>query len=429
MLTAPELLTLIKAHNILSKIKVPAKARKDAGALEKLINEANYKVDHDKKLIKPTVKRGKSITLKSAEELTKPKVAPEVSKAKREAKKAEKEVEKKKELKLAKKEAVQEFKTKQKEGKKKAPRLKALKKISVDNKKEGMGETAFIKKQKQLQLKKQKETRQALLKQKVKVDKTTRRGKPVKKEEPVKKDNKYTDNPNFTMDNPDTDYQIVKYDNVNEEITDLLYGARVQGGQYTKGGKVETELFKVKPEDLIKVKGALKTRLKKDLDNLDGQVGLSIGGVSGEVEYTDNMKKLREELLKLKSWTKYYPQEEKTGGATGKEDNVLDSNSFKASNLNAKDLVKLIDSLGLDYRFNRGRLMIGTYRDFLEGVVSGGDFNTSTLKPVITIEEREKLPKHIRLLYSYRNNDNEYKLLNKTSKKELVMKIKKFFNK
>ena len=121
MLTAPELLTLIKAHNILSKIKVPAKARKDAGALEKIINEANYKVDHDKKAIKPMVKRGKQITLKSAEELTKPKVDPEVSKAKREAKKAEKEVEKKKELKLAKKEAVKEFKTKQKEGKKKAP--------------------------------------------------------------------------------------------------------------------------------------------------------------------------------------------------------------------------------------------------------------------------------------------------------------------
>ena len=73
MLTAPELLTLIKAHNILSKIKVPAKARKDAGALEKLINEANYKVDHDKKLIKPVVKRGKQLKLVDAEELTKPK--------------------------------------------------------------------------------------------------------------------------------------------------------------------------------------------------------------------------------------------------------------------------------------------------------------------------------------------------------------------
>tara|TARA_R110000803_G_scaffold140861_3_gene207398 strand:- start:3382 stop:3738 length:357 start_codon:yes stop_codon:yes gene_type:complete len=73
MLTAPELLTLIKAHNILSKIKVPAKARKDAAALEKLINEADYKVDHDKKVIKPMVKRGKQLKLKTAEELTKPK--------------------------------------------------------------------------------------------------------------------------------------------------------------------------------------------------------------------------------------------------------------------------------------------------------------------------------------------------------------------
>tara|TARA_R110000772_G_scaffold265405_2_gene386818 strand:- start:208 stop:567 length:360 start_codon:yes stop_codon:yes gene_type:complete len=74
MLTAPELLTLIKAHNILSQIKVPAKARKDAAALEKIINDANFKVNHTKKLIQPgKVKRGKSIKLKDAEELTKPK--------------------------------------------------------------------------------------------------------------------------------------------------------------------------------------------------------------------------------------------------------------------------------------------------------------------------------------------------------------------
>ena len=74
MLTAPELLTLIKAHNILSKIKVPAKAKKDAEALEKIINEANFKVDHVKKLIQPIkIKRGKSIKLSEAEELTKPK--------------------------------------------------------------------------------------------------------------------------------------------------------------------------------------------------------------------------------------------------------------------------------------------------------------------------------------------------------------------
>ena len=78
MLTAPELLTLIKAHNILSQIKVPAKARKDAEALEKIINEANYKVDHTKKLIQPIkIKRGKSIKLKDAEELTKPKAKKE----------------------------------------------------------------------------------------------------------------------------------------------------------------------------------------------------------------------------------------------------------------------------------------------------------------------------------------------------------------
>ena len=77
MLTAPELLKLIKAHNILSKINVPAKSRKDPEALIKLIESKNYVVDHDKKVIKPKQQRGKQITLKSAEELTKPKAKKE----------------------------------------------------------------------------------------------------------------------------------------------------------------------------------------------------------------------------------------------------------------------------------------------------------------------------------------------------------------
>mgnify|MGYP003632866076 FL=1 len=88
MLTASELMTLIKAHNVLSKIKVPAKARKDAAALEKIINEANYTVNHDKKLIQPTkIKRGKSIKLKDAEELTKPKPKKEQTAEQKEKKK------------------------------------------------------------------------------------------------------------------------------------------------------------------------------------------------------------------------------------------------------------------------------------------------------------------------------------------------------
>ncbi len=281
MLTAPELLTLIKAHNVLSKIKVPAKARKDAGALEKIINEANFKVDHVKKLIQPIkIKRGKSIKLSEAEELTKPKTDPAVNKAKREAKKVAKEADKQKELKLAKKEAVKEFKTKQNEGKKKGLKNKNLN-ISIEKMK---GE------EKQL------------------VD--------------------FYGKSDKTYKNPPATNQPVK--------------------------KAPVKKAPVK-----------KAPVKKD-------------------------------------------------------------NPFSPSNLKAKELVKLIDSLGLDYRFNRGRMDKGVYRQFLERVVSGGDFDTSKLKPVITSEERDKLPKHIALLYSSANKDNMSKLLNETSKKELVSKINSF---
>lgn len=73
MLTAPELVKLIKAHNILSKITIPNKAINNVNELVKLIESKNYYVDHNKKSIKPKVQRGKQITLKQAEEITKPK--------------------------------------------------------------------------------------------------------------------------------------------------------------------------------------------------------------------------------------------------------------------------------------------------------------------------------------------------------------------
>lgn len=73
MISAPELVKLIKAHNILSKITIPAKDRTNVNALIKLVESKNYYVDHNKKSIKPKVQRGKQITLKQAEEITKPK--------------------------------------------------------------------------------------------------------------------------------------------------------------------------------------------------------------------------------------------------------------------------------------------------------------------------------------------------------------------
>jgi hypothetical protein len=84
MLTAPELVKLIKAHNILSKITIPKKSRENVNELVKLIESKNYEVDHKKKVIKPKVKRGKQITLKQAEELDKPKPKKEKTEAQKE---------------------------------------------------------------------------------------------------------------------------------------------------------------------------------------------------------------------------------------------------------------------------------------------------------------------------------------------------------
>tara|TARA_R110000824_G_scaffold314944_3_gene501854 strand:+ start:175 stop:516 length:342 start_codon:yes stop_codon:yes gene_type:complete len=80
MLTLKELKTLIKGHNKLSVIKIPAKST--ISTLTKLIEEKGFVVDHDKKVIKPGVKRGKQLKLLNAEELIKPKVKSEEQKEK-----------------------------------------------------------------------------------------------------------------------------------------------------------------------------------------------------------------------------------------------------------------------------------------------------------------------------------------------------------
>ena len=116
-LTAPELRKLIRAHNILSKITIPKGT--DRQGLIKLIEKRKYVVNHVKKSIDPKVSRREGIiTLKKAEELTKPKPVSEAVKKQRAEKKKEKEEEKKKDIKIAKKEAVQEFKQKKKEAQK-----------------------------------------------------------------------------------------------------------------------------------------------------------------------------------------------------------------------------------------------------------------------------------------------------------------------
>lgn len=69
MLSAPELRKLIRAHNELSKIKVPRGATADD--LVKLIEANGYTVNHEQKKIKENkkVKRGKQITLKQADQM------------------------------------------------------------------------------------------------------------------------------------------------------------------------------------------------------------------------------------------------------------------------------------------------------------------------------------------------------------------------
>jgi hypothetical protein len=73
MLTAEELVKLIKAHNVLSQIKIPAKDRTNVRALIRLIEAKKYIVNHEKKRIEPRQQRGKIIDLKKAEEVVKPK--------------------------------------------------------------------------------------------------------------------------------------------------------------------------------------------------------------------------------------------------------------------------------------------------------------------------------------------------------------------
>ena len=269
MLSVKELKTLIKAHNKLSQIKIPPKATLEQ--LEKLVESKGYKVDHENKRLKAGVKRGKQITLKKAEEITKPKPKTDLQKQKEKEMKEQKPEKEKKKIREAKKEAVEQFK----KGQKKKESKKPVK-------------------------------------------------KPMKKEDEVR--------PKEKVGRP-----------------------------------------KVDPKKIKVIEPKKKSEPKKE--------------------------------------------------------SVIDSKSFTASKLKKTDLIKLIDSLGLDSAFKRRLQMIGSYRKFLEGVIGGGDF--SNLKSEMTLEESEKVPFHIKSFYRYMDKDKKYKLIEQNknvNKKELVIKIKKFFN-
>ena len=128
MLTAAELITLIKAHNKLVSIKVRASMKRET--LIKLIEDNGYKVDHKNKKIVDARKdrpRRPKITLKEAQDmLPKPKTA--LQKQKAVERKEEKAAEEKKKLRMAKKEAVEQSKKGVKKPVAKKPAKKPMKK-------------------------------------------------------------------------------------------------------------------------------------------------------------------------------------------------------------------------------------------------------------------------------------------------------------
>lgn len=133
MLSKPELRKLIRAHNVLSKITIPKGASLDD--MVKMVEKAGYKVNHEKKRLDAKVKRGKQITLKQAEEITKPKPKTALQKQKAEEKKEEKAVEQKKKERDIRKKAVAEEKKRQKKMPKKDIKDKTQSISKVEKKK------------------------------------------------------------------------------------------------------------------------------------------------------------------------------------------------------------------------------------------------------------------------------------------------------
>ena len=119
---------LIRAHNVLMSIKIPAGSKRED--IMKIITKNGYKVNHEKGSLDPVVKmkRKPTVTMEKAEKLLKkpPKTALQKQKA-QEAKEAREE-KKKKELRKIKKEVVEKV----------IDRKKLLKKKSVDKTKKPM---------------------------------------------------------------------------------------------------------------------------------------------------------------------------------------------------------------------------------------------------------------------------------------------------
>lgn len=93
-LTTPEIRKLIKAHNVLVSIKIPKGAKRED--IIALVKKNGYEVNHEKQALVPRVEmqRKKTIGLKKAQEITKPKPLTEEEKKKRQQAKQKREGEK-----------------------------------------------------------------------------------------------------------------------------------------------------------------------------------------------------------------------------------------------------------------------------------------------------------------------------------------------
>ena len=106
-LTATEIRKLIRGHNKLVNIKVPAGLDRDG--LIKFLKSKRFEVDHvNKRLIDKSPERGKSVSLETAKAITKPKPKTALQKQKAEEAKASKTEMKKKETRAIKKEAIKQ---------------------------------------------------------------------------------------------------------------------------------------------------------------------------------------------------------------------------------------------------------------------------------------------------------------------------------
>jgi hypothetical protein len=109
-LTTAEIRKLIKAHNVLMSIKIPAGATRSQ--ILKILDDKGYMVNHVRKSIQRRYKneRKPNVTLKQAEKITAPKKKTELQKQKMKEAKEAKEEKKKKDERAIRKKAVEEEK-------------------------------------------------------------------------------------------------------------------------------------------------------------------------------------------------------------------------------------------------------------------------------------------------------------------------------